>query len=84
MSKRKKRFTSCAVMRRKFVTHSKLDLASGAMRQVSTEWVTEPCGVPLFGDDHQASGVCRSCAGGWKHPNNYPADEPQPSEEIAE
>jgi len=31
-----------------------------------------PCGMLLFSDLERASGVCRSCASGWAHPEDHP------------
>lgn len=61
----------CTQMRRKLVRHSTLNLATNATQEIRSEWVTEPCNIPLFGD---TSGICRSCRAGWTHPQNYPLD----------
>lgn len=58
----------CTQMRRKLVRHSTLNIESGDTKEIRSEWVTEPCNVPLFGD---VGNVCRSCLGGWTHPENY-------------
>ena len=36
------------------------------------EWVIRACDTPLFSDAECASGVCRSCASGWSHPEDGP------------
>lgn len=36
------------------------------------EWTTRACDMPLFSDAERASGVCRSCASGWSHPEDHP------------
>jgi hypothetical protein len=64
----------CTKMRRKLVTHSTLNMWSGEVTPGSREWVTEPCGVPLFDPRSKAKGICPACEGGWTHPNNYPAE----------
>lgn len=66
----KKRYNSCRVERRVLVTTS--DLFTGLI--LTKEWRNEPCGSPLFKDEHQETGVCWTCADGWRHPENYPTD----------
>ena len=36
------------------------------------DWTIRACGMPLFSDLECASGVCRSCTGGWTHPEDHP------------
>lgn len=62
---------NCLVMRRKLIRHRRLTLSSGEVTAGTSEWVIEPCGVPLFSDAERAVGQCRSCATGWTHPENY-------------
>lgn len=62
---------SCTVMRRKMVRHGTLNMATGATADGHSEWVTEPCGIPLFAPKHRETGICRSCESGWTHPENY-------------
>lgn len=64
--------SSCTQMRRVLVTHSTLSMATGETKQGRSEWVTKPCGAPLFDPRSKAKGLCPSCEGGWTHPNNYP------------
>ena len=59
---------NCQTMRRKLVRRGILSLKFGVEIR-SAEWVTEECGVPLFSNDGP---VCRGCAGGWWHPENFP------------
>lgn len=66
-------FTSCQVMRRKYVTRFDLDMGTGETEERGGEWVTEYCNAPLFKDSERAVGKCRSCAEGWTHPHNLPA-----------
>lgn len=67
--------TSCQVIRRMLIKHSTLNIATGETSSMAREeWVTRPCGTPLFGDEERAVGKCRSCAKGWTHPNNYPVE----------
>lgn len=51
-----------------------MNTASGAYTETKAEWVTEPCGIPLFQEQERKTGVCRSCAKGWTHPENYRVD----------
>ncbi len=69
----------CGVMRVKLVTHTTFDMRTGAKGGERQEWVTEPCGTPMFGDREKADGMCRGCASGWNHPENYRADGPRPN-----
>jgi hypothetical protein len=71
-AKQPRRFDSCTQMRRQLVTHSTLSLRTGERTEGRQEWVTKPCGVPLFGDAARARGTCDSCASGWTHEHNYP------------
>ena len=71
----------CPVERRKLVRHETLDLATGASKPVSEEWVTEACNTPLFGD--RARGICNGCASGWTHEHNYPTDNGKAAIEAA-
>lgn len=66
--------SSCPTMRRKLVTFGLLDPNTGAIVEDRKEWVTEPCGAPLFGKDREA-GICRSCARGWRHEHNFPVSD---------
>jgi hypothetical protein len=36
------------------------------------EWVTQPCGTPLFSDTEREAGTCRSCLAGWSCSDNFP------------
>jgi hypothetical protein len=73
------KFHECTVIRRMLVTHSLLSLRTGESTETGSEWVTRACGSPLFNADERASGICKSCAKGWKHPHNYRADEEAPT-----
>jgi hypothetical protein len=66
------RFQSCTQQRRYVVKHGTFNMATGASEMTSQEWVTGPCNAPLFGDEAQTRGTCRSCFNGWTHPENYP------------
>ncbi len=79
MSRAKRTADSCTVERRKLVKSYTLSLSSGEQKPLGEEWRTEACGVPLFGDAERAAGKCRSCAAGWTHPENYPADQQRPA-----
>lgn len=76
--------SSCAVVRTILVTHGTIRFGTGEYTEHEKRWETKPCGGPLFGDDERRSGVCRSCARGWNHPNDYRADGPRPTEETEE
>lgn len=41
-------------------------------RVAGYEWTIRACGMLLFSDVERASGVCRSCASGWTHPEDHP------------
>lgn len=57
-------------MRRKLMVTKWLSLRTGEFTGPETaEWVTEPCGVPLFSYDGD---LCTGCLRGWWHPRNYP------------
>lgn len=63
---------SCTQMRRVLVRHNTLNFGSGTVTPSREEWVTEPCGKPLFDARSRAIGKCPSCEGGWTHPHNFP------------
>jgi hypothetical protein len=71
MAKRKTRHTSCTQMRRFVRTHGTLNIATGEVKMDRRVWVTEPCEVPLFGDDEQKRGTCKACHTGWETDENY-------------
>lgn len=58
------RHTSCHVLRRVLVR-----LPAKAAGQ---KWITHTCDMPLSSVAERASGVCRSCASGWSHPEDRP------------
>lgn len=62
----------CRQIRRKLVTHHTLNYGTCPTTPWREEWVTEPCGQPLFDAPSQALGKCPGCEGGWTSPNNYP------------
>ena len=57
-------YTSCHTLRRVLV---RLPSTPGGQ-----EWTTRACDIPLFSDAERASGICRSCASGWSHPEDRP------------
>jgi hypothetical protein len=67
--------SSCTVMRRIKVKAGLANPESGDINFTIGEWVTEPCGNPLFGTEEITSGKCRACASGWTHPLNQFATE---------
>ena len=73
----KPKFHSCQQQRRYVVTHGTLNIATGVSKMDGgKEWVEGPCNAPLFGDEAQTRGTCRSCFMGWTHPENYPVVTP--------
>jgi hypothetical protein len=70
----KKFLDLCPVLRRKLVRYGKLVPGTGRMIEDGQEWVTEPCGTPLFGKNRE-HGKCSSCAKGYSHEENYPVEE---------
>lgn len=64
--------SSCTVMRRKLVKKKSVNMVTGVSVDVGHEWVTEPCGIPMFSDAEKQSGTCRGCASGWTHEHNFP------------
>ncbi len=57
-------YTSCYTLRRVLVRLP--------IKVAGQEWTIRACGMPLFSDMERASGVCRSCASGWTHPEDHP------------
>jgi hypothetical protein len=45
-------------------------------------WKTGACDTPLFSDVERSSGVCRACAIGWEHPENYTTAKGRPEVET--
>jgi hypothetical protein len=60
----------CTTLRHKRITHSTMNILTGAITSGRVEERVEPCGVPLFSDKERASGTCRSCASGWEVDGN--------------
>lgn len=69
--KPKRHTDGCTVVRTFRRTHGTLNLRTGETTETHSEWVTEPCRVPLFSDREQSSGVCNACADGWEGTDNY-------------
>jgi hypothetical protein len=65
---------SCTKMRRMLIRTSTLNMATGQRTETGEAWETRPCGVPMFSEVEKKAGICRSCANGWTHPNNYPVE----------
>ncbi len=57
-------YTSCHTLRRVLVRPP--------IKAAGQEWTIRACGMLLFSDLERASGVCRSCASGWAHPEDHP------------
>jgi hypothetical protein len=72
------RFDRCIVLRRKLIERVAVAMNFGTgdiQREISGyEWRTEACSTPLFTKEEERTGVCRSCASGWTHENNYPVE----------
>lgn len=66
------KFQSCQQMRRFVVKSGTLNMATGESQMTSQAWETRNCAAPLFSDEEKVRGTCRSCFGGWTHPENYP------------
>lgn len=73
---------SCTVVRTILQSHGHFNFNENKLVMERQQWVTEPCGTPLFGVARKASGQCAGCARGWNHPNNYRADGPRPEAEV--
>lgn len=65
MKKKPTKHSLCTIRRTVKVTHYRVNMATGKRTKGRSEIVTEPCGVPLFSDEHRRTGVCDSCAKGW-------------------
>jgi hypothetical protein len=64
--------TSCTQVRRMLIKHSAVSMQTGERRELGEEWVTQPCGTPLFAEAEKERGTCRACFSGWVHEHNYP------------
>lgn len=68
--------SSCTQLRRKLVKRQSFNLGTGVSVDVGQDWVTEPCGVPMFSAGENERGTCSSCASGWTHEHNFPVAVP--------
>lgn len=66
--------SDCTQMRRMVIRRGTMDLATGTSTLDEGTVETRACGTPLFSDQERKTGICRSCASGWTHPNNYPVE----------
>lgn len=67
---------NCQILRKKLVTLHKLHLYMGTMTDnIRTEWRTETCDTPIFGQHGRK--VCDSCLSGWTHEHNFMLDLPE-------
>lgn len=64
----------CTIRRKMMITQYTWNLATDEKKIKNQEWQIRPCGTPLFSDQERTTGICKSCAGGWTHPNNFPCD----------
>ena len=64
---------SCTIMRTFVRTSRKINIFTGKQEgRTKKATVTEACNSPLFGEQEQKNGVCRSCAAGWEvHANRF-------------
>jgi len=69
------RYSECQVMRRKLITISKIVFGTGEEKDRKQKWVDEKCGSPLWSDEEQINGMCKSCKSGWTHEHNYRIDD---------
>jgi len=68
-------FPTCTQLRRKKSIHGRFDDTGMKMTASWIEWETSACGAPLLSEVERTTGICRSCADGWNHPDNYPIKE---------
>src|SRR5262245_5690658 len=64
---------TCKRLRRMRSTHGRSD-DKGNMTARWIEWETRACGIPLLSEEERTTGICRACASGWSHADNYPAE----------
>lgn len=76
---------NCTVKRTMLIRHETWDMKTGKTTPEKNweEWVTKACGVPLFDAAEKKNGICRHCAAGWNHPENYRADSPRPEKVLS-
>lgn len=75
---------SCIMPRRWTVRRSTLNMLTGETTEPGPpEWEEGACGAPLFSEAERDTGVCKSCLGGWTHPENYPVASGPPLEAAA-
>lgn len=63
-------YSLCMVRRTAKITNHSVNMQTGAKTGGETKVVTQACGTPLFNDEHQKAGVCRSCSEGWEVKDN--------------
>lgn len=63
---------NCKILRKKYVRHGTMSMSGGPVKFDRGEWVTEPCGTPIFGKTKIP--VCNSCREGWTHEHNFAVD----------
>lgn len=78
-SKKILRKHACTCIRRMLIKYSELDVRSGEITETREEWVTQPCGAPLFGDNERQRETCDACHSGWTDPHNYPVNSGVPT-----
>jgi hypothetical protein len=71
----------CPIERFQRVTLSSLNIMTGDHGPERVEERVDACGTPLFGKDAER-GICKGCATGWTHQNNYPTERGK--QQIAE
>lgn len=63
----------CQIIRKKLVKSYKWNLSLGTQSDHQQKWITEACNSPLFSSD-KSDIVCKQCAEGWTHENNFMVD----------
>lgn len=71
----------CPIIRTKLITHGTLSMSGEGFKESRKEWKTEECGTPLFKDK---ATICRSCATGWNHENNFIVESEENTRLISE
>jgi hypothetical protein len=71
----KKYYSTCTILRTKFVEKYSFSMITGEAKLVSTETVVEEHGTPLFTDGETSTGICASCRKGWEVEGNTFAND---------
>lgn len=60
----------CQIIRKKLIRYGVMSIVSGTNKSTGERWVTEKCGVPIFGNGSHERKVCDGCLEGWTDPEN--------------